>query len=149
MQVQRIGKYKSAGDQILRKDMSAPQREQLSALLEDIHDELVSTVAKVAFCPVACDVTVLSELFGVGSEHVMRARIARRDSHRSDQLYGATCCALTLTPRRVKQYRLEAERPPHAWPRSEDHPHQHTRSACPAATPCLRTDSSCPRTGST
>ena len=34
-QVKRIGKYKSAGDQLLRRDMSEPQREQLTALLED------------------------------------------------------------------------------------------------------------------
>lgn len=44
-QVKRIGAYKSAGDQLLRRDMSAEQREQLDALLEDIYEEFVATVA--------------------------------------------------------------------------------------------------------
>ena len=47
MQVQRIGKYKSAGDQLLRRDMSEAQKEQLSALLDDIYDEFVTSVAQV------------------------------------------------------------------------------------------------------
>lgn len=45
-QVKRIGKYKSAGDQLLLKDMSEPQREQLTALLEDIYEGFTSTIAK-------------------------------------------------------------------------------------------------------
>lgn len=44
-EVKRIGKFKSAGDQLLRKDMSEAQREQLTALLDDIYDDFVSTVA--------------------------------------------------------------------------------------------------------
>lgn len=44
-QVKRIGKYKSAGDQLLLKDMSEPQREQLTALLEDIYEGFTSTIA--------------------------------------------------------------------------------------------------------
>ena len=44
-QVKRIGKYKSAGDQLLRKDMSEPQAEQLSAILEDIYDDFLTTVS--------------------------------------------------------------------------------------------------------
>ena len=44
-EVRRIGKYKSAGDQLLRRDMSEPQREQLTALLDDIFAEFVSRVA--------------------------------------------------------------------------------------------------------
>ncbi|KAL6747559.1 peptidase family S49-domain-containing protein [Haematococcus lacustris] len=44
-QVQRIGAYKSAGDQLLRSSMSEAQREQLGALLEDTYDEFVRTVA--------------------------------------------------------------------------------------------------------
>lgn len=46
MQVKRIGKYKSAGDQLLRKDMSEPQREQLSALLDGLYNFFLSHVAK-------------------------------------------------------------------------------------------------------
>jgi protease IV len=46
-QVKRIGKYKSAGDQLLRKDMSEAQREQLTALLDDIYSEFLSTVSEV------------------------------------------------------------------------------------------------------
>lgn len=34
--MRRIGAYKSAGDQLLREDMSDAQREQLTALLQDI-----------------------------------------------------------------------------------------------------------------
>lgn len=45
-QVRRIGKYKSAGDQLLRKDMSDAQREQLDALLEDIYQEFIRTVSQ-------------------------------------------------------------------------------------------------------
>eukprot|EP00775_Hariotina_reticulata_P006975 gene6975-7190_t len=45
-QVQRIGAYKSAGDQLLRRDMSEAQREQLTALLDDIYGEFVTTVAE-------------------------------------------------------------------------------------------------------
>jgi protease-4 len=44
-QVQRIGEYKSAGDQLLRKDMSEAQREQLTELLDDIYEHFLDTVA--------------------------------------------------------------------------------------------------------
>lgn len=44
-QVKRLGKYKSAGDQLSRKDMSEPQREQLSALLDDIYGTFKESVA--------------------------------------------------------------------------------------------------------
>jgi protease-4 len=44
-EVRRIGKYKSAGDQLLRADMSEAQREQLSALLDDIYGVFVRDVA--------------------------------------------------------------------------------------------------------
>lgn len=39
------GKYKSAGDQLLRRDMSEAQAEQLSALLDDIYTRFTQTVA--------------------------------------------------------------------------------------------------------
>ena len=45
-QVRRIGKYKSAGDQLLRRDMSEPQREQLSAILDDVFTTFTQTVAQ-------------------------------------------------------------------------------------------------------
>lgn len=45
-QVQRIGAYKSAGDQLLRRDMSEAQREQLGELLDDIYEEFLDTVAE-------------------------------------------------------------------------------------------------------
>lgn len=59
-QVKRLGKYKSAGDQLSRKDMAEPQREQLSALLDDIYgtfkDSIASSVKKtpeeVSFCQI-------------------------------------------------------------------------------------------------
>ena len=54
LQVQRIGKYKSAGDQLLRRDMSEPQREQLTALLDDIYATFVADVAQVRVWPVLC-----------------------------------------------------------------------------------------------
>lgn len=44
-EVRRIGKYKSAGDQLLREDMSEAQREQLSTLLDDIYEDFVSGIA--------------------------------------------------------------------------------------------------------
>jgi Peptidase family S49 len=39
------GKYKSAGDQLLRRDMSEAQAEQLSALLDDIYAGFTQVVA--------------------------------------------------------------------------------------------------------
>ena len=45
-QVKRIGKYKSAGDQLLRSSMSEPQAEQLNAILEAIYEEFLSTVSE-------------------------------------------------------------------------------------------------------
>ncbi|EIE22855.1 protease IV with duplicated peptidase family U7 domain-containing protein [Coccomyxa subellipsoidea C-169] len=42
----RIGKYKSAGDQLLRKDMSEAQREQLTAILEDIYEGFTQGIAQ-------------------------------------------------------------------------------------------------------
>lgn len=36
-QVERIGKYKSAGDQLSRRDMAPAQREVINALLKDVH----------------------------------------------------------------------------------------------------------------
>eukprot|EP00798_Chlamydomonas_sp_ICE-L_P004081 gene4081-14179_t len=45
-QVKRIGNYKSAGDQLLRKDMSEYQAEQLTAILDDITNDFVSTIAE-------------------------------------------------------------------------------------------------------
>ena len=44
-QVRRLGKYKSAGDQLSRKDMSEPQREQLTVLLDDIFSTFKESVA--------------------------------------------------------------------------------------------------------
>ncbi|CAG9461467.1 unnamed protein product [Pedinophyceae sp. YPF-701] len=45
-EVRRIGKYKSAGDQFLRKDMSEPQREQLTALLDAIYYHFCESIAE-------------------------------------------------------------------------------------------------------
>lgn len=44
-EIRRIGNYKSAGDQLLRSDMSEYQREQLTALLDDIFDDVVESLA--------------------------------------------------------------------------------------------------------
>ena len=43
--IKRIGKYKSAGDQLLRKDMSEAQREQLTAILDDLYEGFTDDVA--------------------------------------------------------------------------------------------------------
>ena len=45
-QVQRIGKFKSAGDQLLRTDMAPEQRQQLQALLDNVYDNFVTSVAR-------------------------------------------------------------------------------------------------------
>lgn len=45
-EVRRIGNYKSAGDQILRKDMSEYQREQLTDLLDDIWNGFLGEAAR-------------------------------------------------------------------------------------------------------
>ncbi|GIL57850.1 hypothetical protein Vafri_13078 [Volvox africanus] len=44
-QVKRIGAYKSAGDQLLRRDMAPEQREQLSAIQGDVVEEFLRQVA--------------------------------------------------------------------------------------------------------
>lgn len=44
-QVQRIGKYKSFGDSLQRKDMSEPNREMLTALLDDIYENFLEQVS--------------------------------------------------------------------------------------------------------
>ena len=44
-EVRRIGTFKSAGDQLLRKDMSDSQREQLTAILEDVTLGFKQTIA--------------------------------------------------------------------------------------------------------
>jgi len=44
-QVIRVGKYKSAAENFVRSDLSAPNREQLSALLSTINDRFVDQVA--------------------------------------------------------------------------------------------------------
>ena len=45
-QVQRIGKYKSAGDQLLRSDMSDAQREVSERLVGSIYENFVRSVAQ-------------------------------------------------------------------------------------------------------
>eukprot|EP00210_Caulerpa_lentillifera_P006203 g5927.t1 len=45
-QVKRIGDYKSAGDQLLREEMSEYQKEQLEALLDDLYNGFISEVAR-------------------------------------------------------------------------------------------------------
>eukprot|EP00892_Ulva_mutabilis_P012513 jgi/Ulvmu1/9634/UM054_0066.1 len=45
-QIKRIGKYKSAGDQLLRKDMSEAQKEQLDALLDGLYGSFLSGVSE-------------------------------------------------------------------------------------------------------
>lgn len=47
-QVERIGKYKSAGDQLMRKDMSSAQREVLKALLGEVYDVWMTSVCEAA-----------------------------------------------------------------------------------------------------
>ncbi|PXF42068.1 Serine protease SPPA, chloroplastic [Gracilariopsis chorda] len=56
-QVERIGKYKSAGDSIARTDMSSAQREVINALLGDVYDTWMSSVSEA----VAVDRTELEE----------------------------------------------------------------------------------------
>ncbi|KAL8478749.1 hypothetical protein ACS0TY_030579 [Phlomoides rotata] len=46
-QVQRIGKYKSAGDQLTRKNISDENREMLTALLDNIYGNWVEKIALV------------------------------------------------------------------------------------------------------
>ena len=45
LQVEQIREYKSAGDELSRESMSPAHREMLDSILDDIHDELLRTVA--------------------------------------------------------------------------------------------------------
>lgn len=69
-QVKRIGKYKSAGDQLLRRDMSEPQREQLTALLEDIYEGFTATIAKDRNKTIE-EVTILTGCVHVQCQHAV------------------------------------------------------------------------------
>lgn len=44
-QVERVGKYKSAGDQLTRKSMSDENREMLASLLDNIHRNWLDKVS--------------------------------------------------------------------------------------------------------
>lgn len=44
-EITRIGAFKSAGDSLLRKDMSEAQREALGAIVDDVFEHFVSTIA--------------------------------------------------------------------------------------------------------
>lgn len=56
--MQRIGKYKSAGDQLTRKTMSEENCEMLTALLDNIYenwlDKVSLTKGALVFCGLAC-----------------------------------------------------------------------------------------------
>lgn len=45
-QIIRAGEYKSAGEPLMRSDLSDPNREQLTALLETVNDRFLTTVAE-------------------------------------------------------------------------------------------------------
>lgn len=45
-QVQRIGKYKSAGDQLTRKNISEENREVLTTLLDNIYGNWVDKISQ-------------------------------------------------------------------------------------------------------
>lgn len=49
--MQRIGKYKSAGDQLLRKDISDANREMLTAILDDTYFNWISAIAAAKGAP--------------------------------------------------------------------------------------------------
>lgn len=44
-QIQRIGKYKSAGDQLARKTISDENREMLTALLDNIYENWLDKIS--------------------------------------------------------------------------------------------------------
>jgi protease-4 len=46
-EIQRIGRYKSAGDQLARKSMSNEVREMLAALLDNIYGNWLDTVSSI------------------------------------------------------------------------------------------------------
>lgn len=43
--MQRIGEFKSAGDQLLRRDMAEPQRLQLDEIVGSVYDSFLTEVA--------------------------------------------------------------------------------------------------------
>jgi protease IV len=46
-EIQRIGKYKSAGDQLARKSMSNEVKEMLATLLDNIYGNWLDTVSSL------------------------------------------------------------------------------------------------------
>jgi protease-4 len=45
-QLDAVGEYKSAGDMFLRREMSAPHREEVEGLLKDLFEHMIATVAE-------------------------------------------------------------------------------------------------------
>ncbi len=64
VQVARAGEYKSAGEAFVERRMSAAEREQLTALLEDVWGDLVATVAESRRIP-ATDLQALIDREGL------------------------------------------------------------------------------------
>lgn len=46
-EIQRIGKYKSAGDQLARKSMSNEVKEMLATLLDNIYGNWLDTISSL------------------------------------------------------------------------------------------------------
>lgn len=64
-QVQRIGKYKSAGDQLSRKSISEENREMLTTLLDNIYENWLDKVssAKGATQPSCIVLSLVSKIY--------------------------------------------------------------------------------------
>ena len=73
--IKRIGKYKSAGDQLLRKDMSEAQREQLTAILDDLYEGFTEDVA--------------------ASKGKSAAEVSRIAYQQTNLPVGVVCCSMT------------------------------------------------------
>ncbi|PSR02358.1 MAG: signal peptide peptidase SppA [Bacteroidetes bacterium SW_8_64_56] len=106
----RAGKYKSAGEPFMRKDLSEPNREQLTALLETVNDRFMTAVAEAREQPVETLTRMATEDAFLSSEAAVDAGLVDglryedevRDRFRSIANTGMTNDLQTVS---VEEYR--------------------------------------------
>jgi len=107
-QVKRIGNYKSAGDQLLREEMSAYQKEQLQALLDDIYNGFTKEVARSRDMSVESVEKALDEGY-ISMEEYQRAGFFT-DLKYKDEVIDMLKERLEITNKKSKLKRLSLKR---------------------------------------
>lgn len=86
VQVTRVGKYKSAVEPFIRKDLSPENREQLQKLLDDVWGDLLADTAVArSLTPLSLQALVDKEGF-IRAEPALKARLVNRVAYRDEIL---------------------------------------------------------------